>query len=191
MKTQDPDIHFNHRTQEEKAQYIQTLKMFINWFEQEFKVNVYLIYGTLLGAYREQRFLGHDYDVDIAYLSNESELDKVIIEKDIILKKLDDMGLLAKKFGDGHNHVWSLDKQICFDVWSSWIVDNKFYCTGFYNGQFGKEIVLPFSKCLLESAQFKVPYDTDAFLTTYYGNWRTPQLSWKQTTTWVGLPFKT
>jgi len=188
MQEVDTKQYFKLRTKKEKQIAIQELKGYMNWFERNFKVHTYLIYGTLLGAYREHKFISHDYDIDIAYLSRYTEMSKIIQEKNKINKELNRQKMIARDFGDGHIHAKVLSKSFLLDLWSSWFdKDGKFYCTGFYNGCIDKSVVLPFSTCVLENEIFNIPNDTDKFLTVYYGDWRTPQLMWKQETPWVGL----
>ena len=38
-------------------------------------VNIWLEWGTLLGAYREQSFIGHDYDCDTGILASDYSLE--------------------------------------------------------------------------------------------------------------------
>ena len=189
MTKQDTKQYFRLNTPKTNMYLATQIHGYINWFERNFKVKTYIIYGTLLGAYREHKFLSHDYDIDLAYLSNETKISNIVQEKNWILKILRRQNMLVKAFGDGHNHVKCLDKQRLFDLWTSWFdKDDKFYCTGFYNGCLDKKDVLPFKTCILENETFSIPNNTDKFLTVYYGDWQTPQLIWKQTTPWVGLP---
>jgi phosphorylcholine metabolism protein LicD len=188
MSEIDTKLYFRLNTPNHNHYLAQQLNNYMKWFERKFKVHVYLIYGTLLGAYREHKFIPHDYDIDISYLSKYTEIKKIIEEKDKILNELKRQKLLVKRFNDGHNHVKSLDRIRLYDLWTSWLdKDGKFYCTGFYNGCLDKKDVLPFSTCVLENRTFKVPKDTDKFLTVYYGDWKIPQKEWQQTTPWVGL----
>jgi len=189
MQKIDTKNYFKLRNKKEKQYNIQHLVGYMNWFERNFKVHTYLIYGTLLGAYREHKFISHDYDIDIAYLSRYTEIKKIIQEKNKIYKELNSKKLISRDFGDGHIHARMLSKTFLIDLWTSWFdKDGKFYCTGFYNGCVEKKDVFPFETCILENETFKIPKNTDKFLTVYYGNWRTPKLTWKQETQWVGLP---
>jgi len=125
---------FGERSKVQCKHHIDELKRFVIWFEKELNLPIYLIYGTLIGAYREHNLLKHDYDIDIAYLSKENDINKVVEEKKVILDKLKECGLLIKGFGYGHFHVFSLDHSIAFDMWSSWIdsKDNHYaVCLGY------------------------------------------------------------
>jgi hypothetical protein len=181
-------LYFEERSDSNKEYYTQQMAEFVLWFEQTLELPIYIIYGTLIGACRERKFIDHDYDVDLAYLSKETEISKIVEEKEKILKILSQQGLLVKRFNDGHNHIKLLDRQIIVDLWTSWFDKDKFYCTGFYNGTLDKKDIIPFQYGYLYKQIFKIPINSDKVLTEYYGNWRVPQLKWKQTTQWVGLP---
>ena len=43
-------------------------------------LKLFVMYGTLLGAYRNGDFIGHDHDFDAGYISNHTDPDKVIAE---------------------------------------------------------------------------------------------------------------
>jgi phosphorylcholine metabolism protein LicD len=180
------------RTPEECQHYIDAAKEFILWFERAFKLPVYLIYGSLIGACRGQKLIPHDYDVDIAYLSKETDINKVIHEAKYIAATLKNNNMLKNQCEVGHYHALSLDKEILLDLWTSWITpDDKFYAIGAYNGNLKREDVLPFKTEMFETEPFKIPNNFDKFLTDYYGDWRTPNgtvYTWTPTKWWVSFP---
>jgi len=181
---------FGQRSNEQLDNHASELKIFMNWFEEKINLPIYLIYGTLLGAKREGNFLKHDYDIDIAYLSKETNINKIVEEKNWVLEELKKEDLLIKAFGCGHFHSYSFDKSLALDMWSSWIDEkDDYYAVSAYNAWVKKEDVLPFTEIKLRNETFKAPKNIDKFLTVYYGNWKVPQLKWQQSTSFIGLPI--
>lgn len=181
---------FDERNSKQLDQHVLEMKKFMDWFEKRTKLTIYLIYGTLLGAVRESDFLKHDYDIDLAYLSKETEINKIVEEKNRVLEILKEADLLIKSFGYGHFHTYSFDKSMALDMWTSWIdQNNNFYAVSAYDAWVKKEDIEPFTKIKLRGIDFTVPKDYDKFLTVYYGNWKIPQKTWQQSTKFVGLPI--
>jgi phosphorylcholine metabolism protein LicD len=189
MKKHDTNILFSMRTLEERQHYTVAAKLFIDWFEKTFNLPVYLIYGSLIGACREHKLILHDYDIDIAYLSNETDIIKIEQEADYIEKTLENNNLIEKRCEPGHYHALSLDKEILLDLWTSWFTtDNKFYAIGAYDGTLGKEDILPFKNERFETDMFKIPSNFDKFLSAYYDNWKIPngtEYTWTPVKKWV------
>ena len=63
-------ILFSNRSEKYKLLLSKEMSNICNFFKKELNLEVYLIFGTLLGAIREKDFINHDYDVDLAYISN-------------------------------------------------------------------------------------------------------------------------
>jgi SAM-dependent methyltransferase len=61
--------------------------------KSEFGNDVFLIYGTLLGAVREGNYIGHDVDFDAAYLSGLKRPEEVVLERHRVARVLIDHGL--------------------------------------------------------------------------------------------------
>lgn len=181
---------FGERTIFQKQQHITQMKLFMDWFEQTFHLDIYLMYGTLLGAYREQTFLEHDFDIDLAYLSAKTDIDDIVEEKNHIIKTLQKENLLLKTFNNGHFHVISFDKSVALDMWTSWFdKDNMYYAVSAYDAWVKKEDVYPFKTIKFgDMIDFKIPCNTDKFLTAYYGDWKTPKTTWQQSTKYIHLP---
>ena len=55
-------------------------------------IEPFLAYGTLLGAVREQKFLGHDSDADVAYVSASSNPVDVVRESFRLQRAVHDRG---------------------------------------------------------------------------------------------------
>ncbi|MFA5048531.1 MAG: LicD family protein [Patescibacteria group bacterium] len=161
-------INFNLFSKE----YSDELLTIQDYFKKRLNVDMYLIYGTLLGAFRQQTFLKHDNDIDISYLSNYTN--RIDVQKELLefhkIWKQD--GILIKTFESiGQTHILSPDKKIIVDVWSSWIENDKYYLINSINGYFHKDILLPFKTVKLEHNSFLIPNQTIPLLQYDYGTW--------------------
>ncbi len=193
LSPHDIKVPFNMRTTDEIKHYISEAYKFSLWFKETFNLPIYLIYGSSLGACREHQVILHDYDIDIAYLSNETDKQKIYQQAIDIKCVLDNKKLIYRSCEHGHNHIWSLDKNIVLDLWASWIDNtNHFYAVGAYDGRLIKEDIVPFKTALFGEYEFNIPNNFDKFLTDYYGDWKIPhkELKWTSTRTWVRLTNK-
>jgi hypothetical protein len=180
--------YFYKRTEEEKQSATEATKQLSLFLQKEFHVDVYLIYGTLLGAIREKDFILYDHDVDIAYLSKYHTKEEVIEELRIIETKLKNKDLLSKTFNNnGHMHVWSPNKQLKIDVWTSWVENDSLYLIPFINGILTKQSLLPLQLDVFRGVEFNFPNNSEEILDCIYKNWKNPQPSNWEKLKWIEI----
>lgn len=172
--------YFYQRSPLVKNQNVEDLKSIETFFKEKFDIDIYLVYGTLLGAVREKDFILHDGDIDIGYLSKKNKKEDVIQELIEIYKVLQQHEMLVK-FWAGQTHILSSNKRLIVDLWSSWIEDNKYYLINQFSGQLTEDMILPFTKVTLRGVEFLAPKELDIILTFSYGNWRLLDKDWKCT----------
>jgi phosphorylcholine metabolism protein LicD len=73
-------LRFDERTSEEKDNFADDLVALTDFFKRRFDLDLYLIYGTLLGAVRENGFIADDKDIDVAYMSKYHDFDDIVKE---------------------------------------------------------------------------------------------------------------
>lgn len=150
-------------------------------------IEFFLVQGTLLGCIREQNFISHDCDIDIA----------------IFYTPLARMLTIAAMIKSGfmHENTFSRGEEICEDsfYWKDIKIDIFWYraeasrvYTHVFKGQVGKTwneplhaIVYEWKPFALTTTQFlgftfNVPDDTIEFLEAHYGkNWKKPDTKWE------------
>ena len=144
-------------------------------------VPFFLAFGSALGAVREGKLLGFDKDIDIGILPN-GDLNEVIrlveqsplfsIDKqfdDMFESSLDDARLFAA--------VRHLETGICIDLSQFFEYNGKYYA-GFHKS-LDTEFLWEFEPFDIRDVEcaggtFPVPCDSDLFLSSLYGDWRTP-----------------
>jgi hypothetical protein len=179
MSTGKPFKEYSEKQKEAQVEYLHT---FCRVFKHLFDVDVYLMYGTLLGAVREHDFIDDDNDIDVCYLSKYHEFGDVYKEMLYINALFSNLDLI-RSFGEGrnlprfcgHSHIYSSDKKAVFDVWTSWIGDDgKYYVYPVGTG-WAKSFLLPLEKVKLRHREFLVPHKYKSVLSKLYSKgWVNP-----------------
>lgn len=173
---------FENFSESKKDSLVENLGSFMSWFEKTFGNDIYLQYGTLLGALREKNLISRDNDIDLAYLSKYNTISEVYEEMLQIYLKCEELGVLYSrgegsgyKRNCGHAHIYLPKTFDVYDVWTSWIgKDGKYYFWSMGNG-LKSNVLLPFSKAILRGHQFKVPHRSKEVLKYLYTlDWKVP-----------------
>ncbi len=141
-------------------------------------VDAFVAYGTLLGAARTGHVIGHDYDVDLAYLSECTELVDAITESYRLERAIRARGYQLRRYSalafsvgvdqDDPNHPW-------LDVFGALFVGRMLYVMWDVAAPLRRDQVVPLSTCVREGRRLPAPRDVDAWLTATYGpSWRQP-----------------
>ena len=146
-------------------------------------VPAFIAYGTLLGAVRNGRLIGHDNDVDLAYASEHAYPVDVIREAFRVERALLDDGWNVRR-GSGARLNVRLDlgdgSTRFVDVFTAHWVEGVLYIpqdTGF---RLPKETILPLTTVELLGRRVPAPRDFERLLAATYGEgWRTPDPSFK------------
>jgi len=141
-------------------------------------VDVYLAYGCLLGAVRTGHLIGHDSDVDLAFLSKYEHPFDIIREARWIEEKVREMGFEVIRLSAVNFKVWAPlpnGKRAGIDVFGSFYVGDTFHITGNLRGDLPRAALKPFGEATLEGITFPAPAELDTFLSFTYGpGWRVP-----------------
>ena len=121
---------------------------------KEMKIEVYLIFGTLLGFYREHGYLFGDNDIDIFIKCDTNA--RELFKKELKKRKFE-IGTIQGSLPTINMHV--LKDQIFVDIW----IKMRLSLMKFYTGT--KEIKY-------KNRMVPVPADTEGFLEASYGEWK-------------------
>jgi phosphorylcholine metabolism protein LicD len=164
---------FGERPSEEKAKLLYEMKKIEQFFQKTLNLDLYLIYGTLLGAIRNKDFISHDNDVDFAYLSAYEKKKDVLQEFKRIKKILQKNHLLIKAKKNGQIHCSSMSDNFVFDIWTSFIANQRLYLIP-SNNSYSSTSIVPFQKIIFLNYEFNIPNDSSSLLNELYYNWQTP-----------------
>ena len=141
-------------------------------------LDAYLCYGGLLGAVRNGKMIGHDSDVDLAWISAYTHPFDIIRESRAAERKMRDLGWKVVRMSAANFKVWAdlpNGKRAGVDVFGSFHIGDHFHLTGSLRGELDRDKILPFAPITLEGVEFPAPRDLDAFLTYTYGpGWKVP-----------------
>lgn len=140
-------------------------------------------YGTLLGAVREGRLLGHDSDADLVYVSHHSDPVDVARESFRLQRALTDRGYATHRYSGA---AFKIDVQEGdgvvrgLDVFGGFLDDGRLYLMGEVGADFEREWIFPLGTCTLEGRTFPAPAAPEHLLAATYGPmWRTPDPAFK------------
>ena len=155
--------------------------------KKEFNLELFPIYGTMLGAAREGDFISHDNDFDTCYISKEKNPEKVKNEFIKICNFLIDKGFKLH-VKDTHTWVYTKQKQSFYyklDIFVSYFNKDKNYeITYGYHGKPIKESAnfFNFIDMNLSNNLISVPVNYKDILRQLYGdNWQVPDPGFQHT----------
>ena len=172
------------------AQFLDQVEQLLGTLNDVAGLPAFICYGTLLGAVRDGRLIGHDNDVDIAYLSSAAYPVDVAREGLHVERVLRDEGWNVRR-GSGTRVnvlITQADGSKRFvDVFTAHWVEDRLYMpqdTGFV---LPREAMVPLTTVELLGRPFPAPAAYEDLLALTYGpGWRTPDPSFKyETPLWL------
>jgi SAM-dependent methyltransferase len=144
-------------------------------------IDGWLSFGTLLGAAREGRAIGHDSDVDLNYLSEKQTPAEMAVE-------LWDIGRALRRAGLTVQHRSASFVTVRFpvpdggqgnlDVYTCFYVEDRLHETATVREVVPREAILPLHDVPFEGHRLPAPADPDRLLAVSYGpQWRVPDPS--------------
>ena len=141
-------------------------------------IDAFPAYGTLLGAVRGGKLIGHDSDADLGYVSEHTHPVDVVLESFRLQRALADMGYRISRYSGAafKVDVTEADGSIRgLDVFGGFIANGMLHLMGEIRTPFKREWVFPLGTTSLEGRELPAPANTDEFLKATYGpSWRVP-----------------
>ncbi len=135
-------------------------------------------YGTLLGAVREQDFIGHDSDVDLAYVSREKHPLDVARESFRLQRHLKERGYAVDRYSAAALKVDVVEADGTvrgLDVFGGYFLDGRLYLMGEIGLEFEEEWIFPLGTCTLAGRTLPAPAMPEKLLEATYGpGWKVP-----------------
>jgi hypothetical protein len=161
-----------------RAELIDAAKRVLVDLRDECGLDAYLCYGGLLGAARSGAMIGHDSDLDLAFLSPYTHPFDIIRESKAAERKLASLGWQVIRMSAANFKIWvplPSGKRAGVDVFGSFHVGDRFHITGSLIGHLDRDAIVPFGEIDLEGVSFPAPADVPRFLEFTYGpGWKVP-----------------
>ncbi len=153
-------------------------------------VDAFLAFGALLGAVRDGRFIPHDSDADVGYLSRHTSPVDVARESFALERVMIEAGYWTWRFSAADFKVIVPDPEggRAIDIFAGFVVGDVFYLMPEVHAvDFRTEVILPLGEVELHGRRLTAPADPEALLEITYGpHWRVPDPSFKfETPRWV------
>lgn len=148
-------------------------------------VEPFVAYGTLLGAVREGRVLGHDSDADLGYVSRYSNPVDVARESFAVQRHLAAEGWRISRYSGGSFKMLVTEGDVTrgLDVFGGHLDDGRLYLMGEIGVPFERDWITPLGEAELDGRPVPVPARPEKLLEATYGpGWRTPDPAFKFTT---------
>jgi tetratricopeptide (TPR) repeat protein len=140
---------------------------------------IFLLYGTLLGYYREGDFIPGDDDFDAGYVSDRTDPVEVKEEAQEIIVELVRAGFTVSFNQRGRLFRVQLDRRESYnchvDIHPMWFQDGRVWAHNALSRPGASEEYLPVVAGTLRGVEISIPHQPEAFLRNNYGpGWRTP-----------------
>lgn len=148
------------------------------FFDSELGLPLFLIYGTLLGLYRDGDFIKGDDDFDVAYISQEQDPLAIKEETRAVVARLVEAGFTVSFNQVGRPfrlHYRTDDPVIHLDVRPVWYQSGHIWAHKQARLPCTLEDFNPLQEASLRGTTVYIPSNPEVFLAAYYGpGWRIP-----------------
>jgi SAM-dependent methyltransferase len=182
-KAGDLQCGFSERGEPTVLALLDAIEDVLGRLREEGGVDAFLAFGALLGAVRDGKFIPHDSDADVAYLSRHTDPVDVARESFALERVMIRAGYWTWRFSSADFKVIVPDPEggRAIDVFAGFVVEGTFYLMPEVHApNFDTGVILPLGEVELEGRQIAAPADPEALLEITYGpHWRIPDPSFK------------
>lgn len=174
---------FSSRGESVTAELAELTGQVIDVVREDCGIDAWIAFGTLLGAARNGRAIGHDSDSDLLYLSNKATPAEINLEAYEIKRALARRGFkTVLKTGSFVTVLapGSDGAPIGIDVYACFYVDDVLHETATLRAPIPPEAILPLTTMEFEGRRLAAPADPERLLAASYGpGWRRPDPSFR------------
>ncbi len=169
---------FAHLNPEVVEAYLDQAEDVLSVLRDECGLPAFLSYGTLLGAVRAGKLIGHDVDIDLGYLSAYHHPVDVIREGFRVQRALQDKGWRVLWQNGGFFAVFlpqmdGIERNL--DVFACCTVGDRIYQVHDVGTEGDESVIVPLGEARLEGRTMPVPARPEVLLESAYGtDWRIP-----------------
>lgn len=166
-----------------RENYLDQVDEVLRILVEECGVPAFISFGTLLGAVRSGRLIGHDVDVDLGYFSEAATPADAMRESFAIERTLSGRGWRVARANGGFLQLFldQLDgSSRNIDVFTTFSTGERLYQVNDVATDADRTAVLPLSTVELEGRSMPAPHRPEVFLEAAYGpGWRVPDPSFR------------
>lgn len=162
--------YFYEYSEKEIDSIINQISILSDYFFNKFDYHLYLIYGTLLGAIRDNNLIMWDYDIDLAYLSkynNKTNVKKEFLEIYNTVKNEFNVKKLR------YTGWFTILKDTGYDICVSYIKNNQYYCIPGIR-KLDSSSIIPLKKYQFHQTSVFIPNKSENILDHCFVNWKVP-----------------
>lgn len=157
---------------------------------EQLGIDAFLAYGTLLGAVREGRLIGHDSDADLGYVSRHRDPVDVVRESFALQRHLTELGYTVHRYSGAAFliDVTESDGSVRgLDLFGGYMDGETLFLMGEVGAPFRPDWIRPLGRADLEGRSLPVPAHPERLLEAMYGpSWRVPDPAYQfSTPPWV------
>lgn len=134
---------------------------------ENFGKNIFLAYGSLLGPIRDGRFIAHDDDMDVGYISHAKSINEFIIEISNVADRLADHGAAVTLFDHAHMHVTMPGETVSLDMFGMLSIEKSL--SGYNFSSASPKIGRHTKSICIENKWFDTPSNSRKLLKSIYG----------------------
>lgn len=165
---------FSDYSEPERQALLQNTAALLSRIRHSTDIQCFLSYGALLGAVREGKLIGHDFDIDVVFFADKSLVCETSLK---LLDFLSSVGLRVTLSTNGQfkSHGVNKGQPYTVEFFAAWADGDSYYQNFALRGDANVSEVLPPSTVTLEGVEFPAPRNCESHLASIYGqDWRVP-----------------
>lgn len=176
-----PCVFFGDRKPDFLPLALSSINQVAEELRQDVGIELFIMYGSLLGPVRAGDFIPHDDDFDYSYVSKGQTDQEICAEAVEIAETLRRRGYKVSMASFGFMQV-QVNPEVRFDLFVGWERDRKFHLYWGIPEGVPIEEVAPLRTMSMHGVDVPVPNRPESLLEKVYGpNWRTPDPGFRYT----------